>query len=132
LKPGQKLSLVVRARDAYDLGDEPHVGASQRFQLDVVTASQLRALLEKRELGLRQRFEAAYDKMVGVRELLDRVDLAATSGDADDSEDAAKPGEGSADADAPGASDRLAQRDLSRIAGARQSGTEIAFETSGV
>jgi hypothetical protein len=133
LKPGQKLSLLVKARDAYDLGEAPHVGASQRFQLDVVTASELRALLEKRELGLRQRFEAAYDKMVGVRELLDRIDLAATGAAADDNEDAGESGEASGDRDdAASEADRLAQRDLSRIAGARQSGTEIAFETSGV
>ena len=55
LEPGQQLTISVKAQDAYDLESEPHVGSSQRFVLDVVTESQLRSLLEKRELGLRQR-----------------------------------------------------------------------------
>lgn len=118
VEPGQKLTLAVRARDAFDLGDTPQIGGSQRFTLDVVTPSELRALLEKRELGLRQRFEAIYERMVGVRELLDRIDLAAVPPDADDN----------AGADAQ----RVHERDLARIGGARQSATQLAFETSGV
>jgi hypothetical protein len=136
LKPGQRLSLNVKARDAYDLSEAPHEGSSQRFQLDVVTASELRALLEKRELGLRQRFEAVYDKMVGVRELLDRIDLAAKAPDADDGSGgetaSADTPAGVAQADSARTANRLAERDLSRVIGARQSGTEIAFETRGV
>ncbi|HYO25635.1 MAG TPA: hypothetical protein VEQ85_11890, partial [Lacipirellulaceae bacterium] len=84
LKAGQRFTLSVGAQDAYDLGQAPHTGQSPRFQLDVVTPSQLRSLLEKRELGLRQRFEAIYEKMVGVRDLVERIDLAARQGEADD------------------------------------------------
>lgn len=125
VQPGQKLSFSVKARDAYDLGSEPHIGGSQRFMLDVVTPSELRAILEKRELGLRQRFEAIYEKMGAVGDLLDRIDLAATAPRADDT--AGAPAEKAADDP-----ERIKQRDLSRIAGARQSATQLAFETGGV
>ncbi|MEM9657516.1 MAG: hypothetical protein AAF961_04060, partial [Planctomycetota bacterium] len=67
LRPGQRIGLSVRAADAWDLGTPPHIGSSQKFLLDVVTPSQLRAQLERRELGLRQRFEAIYEKMLGTR-----------------------------------------------------------------
>jgi hypothetical protein len=122
LKPGQMLTLSVQARDAYNLGDAPHVGGSPRFQLDVVTASDLRALLEKRELGLRQRFEATYEKMVGVRDLIERIDLAGEEAGADDDTDAEN-------RETPEA---RRQRDMVRVGGARQNSTQIAFETTGV
>ena len=139
LKPGQKLALAIKAGDAYDLGEKPRVGASQRFQLDVVTPSELRAILERRELSFRQRFEAIHEKMVGVRELLDRIDLAAAVATADDTasddgdEPAADASANESEASDPGADqDRARQRDLSRIGGARQSAAQLAFETSGV
>jgi hypothetical protein len=114
LSPGQKLTLSVQASDFYDLGDEPHVGSSQRFLLDVVTDSELRALLEKRELSLRQRFEAIYEKMVGTRELLDRIGLNGP----DEEEEAEKR--------------RRHQRDHSRIGGCLQNATQLSYETLGV
>jgi hypothetical protein len=144
VKPGQKLSLSVKARDAYDLGAEPHIGGSQRFVLDVVTASELRAILEKRELSLRQRFEAIYEKMGAVRELLDRIDLAAAAPRADDTAGAPESPADPGPAEGPGTKpdgaanvvaddpDRVRQRDLSRIGGTRQSATQLAFETGGV
>lgn len=114
LSPGQKLAISVHASDAYDLGDKPHVGASQRFLLDVVTDSELRALLEKRELSLRQRFEAIYEKMVGTRELLDRIELV---GPADETEAETL---------------RRRERDHSRIGGCLQNATQLSYETLGV
>lgn len=129
LKAGQKFTLSVQARDAFDLGDAPHVGGSARFQLDVVTPSELRALLEKRELGLRQRFEAIYEKMVGVRDLIGRIDLAAGAASASDSAGSA----GSAGSpEEPLTPERRRERDVARIGGSRQSATQLAFETSGV
>jgi hypothetical protein len=111
VSPGEKLVLSLRARDGYDLTETPHVGSSQRFSLDVVTASQLRGILERRELGLRQRFEAIYEKMLGTQELLDRIDAASAGAQDEDS---------------------VRQRDLSRLTGARQNATQLAFETLGV
>jgi hypothetical protein len=127
VRAGQKLALSVRARDAYDLGDEPHLGGSPRFQLDVVTPSELRALLEKRELGLRQRFQAIYDKMVGVAELLDRIDLAA--GDSEAQDDVAAEAAAGDESLTP---ELRRERDVARISGSRQSATQLAFETTGV
>jgi hypothetical protein len=93
-----------------------------------VTPSELRALLEKRELGLRQRFEAIHEKMQSTRELLDRIDLAAAAKEADD-----KSGEAAAAAgDKSIGSSRVRERDRSRLTGARQSSTQLAFETAGV
>jgi hypothetical protein len=113
LEPGERLTLAVKARDGYDLGEEPHVGTSQRFILDVVTDSQLRALLEKRELGLRQRFEALHEKMISTRDLLGRIDL-----NPPDEDNAAR-------------TSRL-ERDKLRLAGIQQSVAQIGFETLGV
>lgn len=114
LEPGERITLTVKARDGYDLDEEPHVGVSQRFILDVVTDSELRALLEKRELGLRQRFEALHEKMVSTHELLGRIDL----NPAGDEDEAAR-------------TSRL-ERDKLRLAGIQQSVAQIGFETFGV
>ncbi|HEX6963471.1 MAG TPA: hypothetical protein VF175_16510 [Lacipirellula sp.] len=131
VKAGQKLSLAVKARDAYDLAEEPHIGGSQRFRLDVVTPSELRALLEKRELGLRQRFEAIYERMLSVPELLDRIDLDAAGGGTQDNGGASNAPE-VADSHAAASSSRTRERDRSRIGGAEQTVTQLSFETSGV
>jgi hypothetical protein len=113
LEPGERITLTVKARDAYDLGEEPHIGAGQRFILDVVTDSELRALLEKRELGFRQRFEALHEKMLSTRELLGRIDLNPATEDAADR------------------ASRI-ERDKLRLAGIQQSVAQIGFETLGV
>jgi hypothetical protein len=128
LKPGQRLTLSVEARDAYDLTPDPHVGSSPRFQLDVVTPSQLRALLEKRELGLRQRFEATYEKMLGIRDLIERIDLAAQGNEADDTAGATT-GDEEEEELTP---ERQRERDVARVNGSRQSATQLAFEITGV
>jgi hypothetical protein len=113
VEPGERITLSVKARDAYDLDDEPHVGTSQRFVLDVVTASELRALLEKRELGLRHRFEAIHEKMISTRDLLGRIDF------------------GPAEEDDAALAARI-ERDKLRVAGIQQSITQIGFETLGI
>jgi len=108
LKPGQQLTLSVKARDTYDLNEQGHVGSSQRFMLDVVTNSELRALLEKKELTLRQRFESIYEKMIGTRELLDRIDIT----------EPPKP--------------ETKERDRLRLSGALQNTVQLSYETLGV
>ena len=118
LSPGQTLTLAVQAGDAYDLADQPHIGSSQHFVLDVVTDSELRALLEKRELSLRQRFEAIYEKMVGTRDLLGRLDLA-TDVQTDDTI-------------AEEEAERRSHRDRLRVGGCLQNATQLAYETVGV
>ena len=90
LEPGQTLFLSVRAADRFNLSDSPRVGASQQFALDVVTVPQLLALLERRELELRQRFEAVHAKMTDTRNLLSRIDFAETAESTDASSDGAE------------------------------------------
>jgi hypothetical protein len=70
LKPGQKFFVSVKAADLCDLGRGPNVAASERWMLDVVSPEQLRALLEARELVLRQRFELLIQEMTEARDLL--------------------------------------------------------------
>jgi hypothetical protein len=118
LEPGQQITLSTKARDAYDLDPQPHVGSSQRFVLDVVTDSQLRALLEKRELGLRQRFEALHEKMISTRELLARIEL-------DPKNEQGQPLSAEEQA-------QLRERDKLRVVGVLQNVTQTGFETNGV
>jgi hypothetical protein len=73
LTPKQKLLISVKAADTYALEDEPHVGSSQRFVLDVVTPEQLRLLLEGRELNLRRRFEQIIEELTQSRDSLTMV-----------------------------------------------------------
>ncbi len=107
LKPGQQLTLSLKTRDAYNVNNQEqgHIGSSQRFMLEVVTNSELRALLEKKELALRQRFESIYEKMTGTRELLDRVDLE---------------------------TENSQERNRLRLSGAQQNITQLSYETLGV
>jgi hypothetical protein len=128
LKPGQTLFLSVRATDRYDLTDAPRIGSSQQFALDVVTVAQLLAYLERRELELRQRFEAVFVKMTDTRNLLSRVDFnAASTGtmeDAEAEESAAEPPEAAAE--------RALSRRRLRVAGALQNVTQSAHEVLGL
>jgi hypothetical protein len=81
LKPKQRLTISLKAADRYNLvGEQPpsktlvtRAGSSQQFALDVVTPTDLLALLERRELALRQRFQAIYEKITDTRNLLSRV-----------------------------------------------------------
>jgi hypothetical protein len=77
LARGQKLSLAVKAADLCDLGRGPNVGSSETWLLDVVSPEELRAMLEARELVLRQRFESIVEEMTEGRDLLLRMDFSA-------------------------------------------------------
>ena len=73
LKPKDKLFLLVQAADRFNLEGGPHLGASDRYQLDVVTPEDLLAMLEIRELGLRARFELTLGELGQLRDSLIRV-----------------------------------------------------------
>lgn len=119
VRPGQKLSLALAASDFCDLGDEPRVGSSQRWVLDVVTPADLLLLIERRELAYRQRFEAIYEKVSDTRSMLARVDFSA-------------PEEGGDEPSADNQNQRaLALRRL-RVAGAEQNVTQAADEVLSV
>ena len=85
LKPKQRLTLSLKATDRFNLSKDPRAGSSQQFSLDVVTAADLLALLERRELALRQRFEAIYEKLTDTRNLLNRVETNDTNAESVDS-----------------------------------------------
>jgi len=70
LKPGQKLTVSVQAADLCDLGRGPNQAGSERWLLEVVAPEQLRAMLEARELVLRQRFERMVQEMTETRDLV--------------------------------------------------------------
>jgi hypothetical protein len=73
LQPGQRLSLQVKAADHCDLRAEPLIGESNRYQLRVVTESQLRADLETRERLLRRRFETILAELRRMDDSLKRM-----------------------------------------------------------
>ena len=97
VKPGQKLTIGVKAEDRYkykvdDRYEGPNVGASERWLLDVVTPQQLRTMLESRELILRQRFEVIIREVEETRDLLARIQFGTSpSGAGGDNEDSADP-----------------------------------------
>ncbi len=83
LKPGQKLILSTRAADALQLPDQsmPNVGQGERFALDIVTPEALRAILEGRELNLRQRFEQTIAEVTETRAQIASLDEAMPNAD---------------------------------------------------
>jgi hypothetical protein len=73
LNEGQELTVVIKARDRSTLEGGPFVGASDKYELDVVTPDELLASLENREAELRRRFETIVEEFSATRELLSRV-----------------------------------------------------------
>jgi len=91
LTPGQHLVVGTKAQDTFQLtvGDEPNEGQGERFPLAVVTPEELRAMLESRELNLRQRFEQIIAEVVDTRDLLARLDFEEPQGASSSEDDAA-------------------------------------------
>ncbi|MFM8413224.1 MAG: hypothetical protein ACKOCX_00705 [Planctomycetota bacterium] len=79
---GERVSVVVMARDGCTLAGGPNVGSSETWTLDVVSRESLQAMLEAREVLLRRRFEAAIDDLAQARRGLDAPadDAAAAAG----------------------------------------------------
>ena len=76
LAEGQVIALTIRAADKYDLGPTANIGDGDRYELEVVSAEKLMALLEARELDLRRRFEQMIAEMIEMRDSLARVQTA--------------------------------------------------------
>ena len=98
LKPGEKVLVAIRAKDKCDLRDEPNVGSSERYQLDIVTPAELLARLDAREIAQRQRFEQILEEMTKTRGDLVRVQVDLTAGEEKSS--GAEPEDKAADASA--------------------------------
>lgn len=73
LAAGQHIAFSVKAQDTFDLADGPHIGQSDRFDLDIVHPDQLLAQLEARELYLRRRFEQTISEFTHTRDSLARL-----------------------------------------------------------
>jgi hypothetical protein len=86
LKEGQRLALVVKAQDQSTLEGGPFVGTGERYELEVVTPDRLLAILEARELQLRQRFETIIEEFTATRDLLARVEFGAAKAGTDGNE----------------------------------------------
>ena len=69
VKPGQKVVMTVKAEDLCTF-PKPNIGSGEEKQFDIVSPEQLRAILEGRELVLRQRFEAIRNEVVATRDRL--------------------------------------------------------------
>lgn len=69
-EPGAVFNIYGEARDGYSLGP-PHLTRTDLLRLEVVTAEDLLAALERRELGLRSRLEQTISEMRNLRESLD-------------------------------------------------------------
>ena len=134
---GQKLSIVLKAADLCDLGHGPNVGGSETWLLDVVSPDELRAMLEARELVLRQRFEAIIEEMTETRNLLLRMDFTEPAAKKDDKKAAEKKAAGAEPGDAPAAVEPLSPeerlvRQTERVLQALQNCRKNAQETAGV
>lgn len=137
LKPKQKLLLSLKASDRYNLSKQPRAGSSQQFALEIVTPSDLLVLLERRELSLRQRFEAIHEKLTDTRNLLNRVgtDEAPANPAAPTTSAPEKKKESSAGAPqetAASSTERLLSRTRLRVAGALQNVAQSTDEVAGV
>ena len=126
LEPGQKLLVGVQAADnrAPPAADEPNVAQGERFLLDVVTPDQLLAILETRELNLRQRFETIIQEVTDTRDSLAEIEKAAA--------DKMEPDESEADSSAATEEDSGAQRNVLRLERAEQNNQKNGEETRGV
>ena len=124
LEPGQQATLVIHASDSCDLYEEPQIGQSDEFQLDVVTPDELLAILEARELNLKRRFEQIIAEMTEVRESLLRLQADFQSADPAATEE---PGEEPNDRP-----ERQWSLRLLRVQRARQQGEKSEQEIAGV
>jgi hypothetical protein len=70
--PESTVSLVVKSNDRFDLIEQPNTGIGDRYVLDVVTPDQLLRILERLEIGQRQRLEQIYLELVDCRNYLVR------------------------------------------------------------
>lgn len=84
LQPTDRLTLMVVGQDKHNLEGGPHSGFGDRWELQVVTADELLASLEARELGLRRRFEQIISEMTETRDELIRAAAESKPNSADD------------------------------------------------
>ena len=70
---GGQIRLVVRSKDHFNLSENPNIGDSDVYQLDIVTPDRLLRILEQLEVGQRQRLEQVYQEMSEARDYIVRA-----------------------------------------------------------
>lgn len=73
LEVGQKLNVTTKAVDNSTLAAGALVGVGEKYQLEVVTKEQMAAILEAREVSLRQRFETIVNEFQMTRDNLEAI-----------------------------------------------------------
>lgn len=132
LKPKDSLTLRIFAEDGCALENGANQGISDSFQLNVVTAAELLAMLESRELALRRRFEQIIEELTETRDSLLRVKLEGLGADssgrdpADNRPSATEPDDQRSDAE------RLVSLRLLRVQKASQQTQKSSQEVLGV
>jgi hypothetical protein len=136
LQEGQSVALVIRAVDRCDLTGEPNLGEGDLYELDVVSASDLLARLEARELGLRRNFERMIGELRDTRDSLARVrdqpDSGREPGDSTESEPGTDPADAPDLEEATSPADRARSLRMLRVQRALQYCQRSAQEVSGV
>lgn len=139
LKPGQKLLLGGKAADnrSPPAADGPNVTGGERFLLDVVRPDQLLALLETRELNLRQRFETILQEVIETRDSLTEIETTGAPAKEPASPTQADEPRGAAeatpnDAEEQTSAEAALDRNRLRVERAQQNSLKNAEETRGV
>ncbi len=133
VKPGQKLLFSVRAADLCDLGKGPNQAGSERWLVEVVSPDQLRAMLEARELVLRQRYERILQEVTETRDLLARLKFEAEGSAAPAAAPAgSEPGDKPDNVDSTDTPERRAALRLLRVQGALGDSRKNAQEVLGL
>jgi hypothetical protein len=142
LQPGDKMVLGLRAVDECDLADKPQEGRGDEWPLEVVTADELLALLEARELGQKRRFEQILAELTETRDSLARLQATLAGQPESDSESDPKPNQepaaqgsdaqGSDGEDEEGNADSDSVLRLLRVQRAQQQGLKSQQEVAGV
>jgi len=105
------LTVTVLANDRFDLEDQPNVGESDRYELDVVSPEELLRILEQAEVGQRRRLEQIVREIKEQKDYLVRTkSKAATKAD-----DSAEPGDSEPGDDQAKASDAPERHELRRL-----------------
>ncbi len=125
ISPGDKLRLLVQAVDRFDLhGADANQGANDGVLLDVVTPTELLAVLERRELSLRRRFKQMIEETTQLRDMMLLIRSGYNVRDADD-------GDGPTDSEGKSAEELLERRRIRVRHGISQS-QKLAQEVLGV
>ena len=83
------LAVTVMANDRFDLEDQPNVGESDRYELQVVSPEELLRILEQAEVGQRRRLEQIVREVKEQKDYLVRTKSRATTS----ADDSAEPGD---------------------------------------